>query len=82
METKNEKAIKMAKGLEQFYGSENFYRHGINRQLIFSDGAKYVADEGRAYWLLDEIAIANLFDTKVKNQDFQVWKLTRDYGYV
>ena len=77
METKNEKAIKMAKGLEQFYGSENFYRHGINRQLIFSDGAKYVADEGRAYWLLDEIAIANLFDTKVKNQDFQVWKLTR-----
>jgi hypothetical protein len=44
--------------LRQFTGSENWYRHGINRNVLFTDGAKYVADEGGAYWLLD--AIANL----------------------
>jgi len=30
--------------LRQFTGSENWYRHGINRAVLFTDGAKYVAD--------------------------------------
>jgi hypothetical protein len=32
--------------LSQFTGTENWYRHGINRNVVFTDGAKYVADEG------------------------------------
>jgi hypothetical protein len=28
------------------------------RTILFTDGAKYVADNGGAYWLLDEIAFA------------------------
>ena len=43
--------------LAQFTGSENWYRHAINRAVLFTDGAKYVADQAGAYWLLDEIAI-------------------------
>ena len=43
--------------LRQFTGSENWYRHGINRNILFTDGAKYVADTAGAYWLLDEIEI-------------------------
>ncbi len=35
--------------LVQFTGSENWYRHGINRNVLLTDGAKYVADEGGAY---------------------------------
>ncbi len=35
--------------LRQFTGSENWYRHGINRNVTFTDGAKFVADEGGAY---------------------------------
>ena len=44
--------------LSQFTGTEYWYRHGINRNVVFTDGAKYVADQGGAYWLLDEIALA------------------------
>ena len=31
--------------LVQFTGSESWYRHGINRAVLFTDGAKYVADQ-------------------------------------
>jgi hypothetical protein len=43
--------------LRQFTGSENWYRHGINRSVLFTDGAKFLAGQGGAYWLLDIIAI-------------------------
>ena len=62
--------------LRQFTGSENWYRHGINRNVTFTDGAKFVADEGGAYWLLDTIAICQLHEAKVAGEEFQVWKLT------
>jgi prepilin-type processing-associated H-X9-DG protein len=42
--------------LRQFTGTENWYRHGNNRSILFADGAKYVADEAGACWLLDSIA--------------------------
>jgi hypothetical protein len=61
--------------LLQFTGSENWYRHGINRNVLFTDGAKYVADHGGAYWLLDAIAIAQAHDRKVAAEEFQLWKL-------
>jgi serine protease inhibitor ecotin len=41
--------------LRQFTGSENWYRHCINRAVRFTDGAKFLADQGGAYWLLDII---------------------------
>ena len=62
--------------LRQFTGSENWYRHGINRSVLFTDGAKYVADQGGAYWLLDEIALAQSFEKSVAGEAFQLWKLT------
>jgi hypothetical protein len=43
--------------LAQFTGSENWYRHGINRNVLYTDGVQHVAERGGAYWLLDEIAI-------------------------
>ena len=62
--------------LAQFTGSENWYRHGINRRVLFTDGAKYVADQAGAYWLLDEIAIIQPYNVCVAAEEFQVWKLT------
>ncbi len=35
-----------------------------------------MADAAGAYWLLDEIALAQRCDDKVKAEEFQVWKLT------
>lgn len=61
--------------LRQFTGSENWYRHAINRKVLFTDGAKYVADAGGAYWLLDEIALIQPHNKAVAAEEFQCWKL-------
>jgi hypothetical protein len=61
--------------LRQFTGSESWYRHGINRDVLFTDGAKYIADAGGAYWLLDAIAICQRHEKSVAAEAFQVWTL-------
>ncbi len=43
--------------------------------MLFTDGAKYVADRGGAYWLLDEIAFAQRGVTPVAAEPFQFWTL-------
>ncbi len=60
--------------LRQFSGSEHWYRHGLVRSVLFTDGAKYVADTAGAYWLLDEIALAQRLK-RIAGQEFQFWKL-------
>lgn len=62
--------------LAQFTGTENWYRHGLARSVLYTDGAKYVADTGGAYWLLDEIALAQRFEKRVSGEEFQLWRLT------
>jgi hypothetical protein len=64
-----------AADLRQFTGSEHWYRHCINRAVLFTDGAKYVADTAEAYWLLDEIALIQPYEKSVAGEGFQVWKL-------
>lgn len=61
--------------LRRFTGTEQWYRHGVNNTL-YTDGAKHVADAGGAYWLLDEIALAQVFSKRVRGEAFQLWKLT------
>jgi len=61
--------------LDRFSGSEYWYRHGINRNVLFTDGAKFLADRAGAYWLLDEIAIIQPYDKRVAATKFRVWKL-------
>jgi hypothetical protein len=62
--------------MSQFTGSEHWYRFGLVPSITCTDGAKYVADTGGAYWLLDEIAIAQKYVKEVAAEEFQVWKLT------
>ena len=64
-----------ASDLGQFTGTEHWYRHGLVRNVLYTDGAKHVADHGGAYWLLDEIAFAQRFDKRIAGEGFQVWKL-------
>ena len=61
--------------LKHFTGTEQWYRHALVRNILFTDGAKYVADSAGAYWLLDEIALAQRFEPAIKAEGFQVWKL-------
>jgi uncharacterized protein DUF6876 len=53
----------------------NRYRHGINRNILYTDGAHHVAEHGGAYWLLDEIAIIQPYNKAVSAEEFQAWKL-------
>ncbi|MEZ4682102.1 MAG: hypothetical protein R2932_48640 [Caldilineaceae bacterium] len=62
--------------LRQFTGTEYWYRHPLARNILYTDGAKYVAEQGGAYWLLDEIAFAQADNKAVAAEEFQVWKLT------
>ena len=61
--------------LKQFTGSETWYRHPFNRKVLFTDGAKHVADAGGAYWLIDIIASVQHMP-EVAKEGFQLWKLT------
>jgi hypothetical protein len=61
--------------MSQFTGTERWYRFGIVPDITCTDGAKYVADTAGAYWLLDEIALAQRFEKAVAAEEFQVWKL-------
>lgn len=71
----NEKTLNQA-DLKQFTGSDNFYRHALVRSVLYTDGVQYVAHTGGAYWLLDEIALAQRFDKLIAAEEFQLWKLT------
>ncbi|MGD9658486.1 MAG: DUF6876 family protein, partial [Methylocystis sp.] len=53
-----------------------WYRHPLIRKIVYTDGAKYVAEKGGAYWLLDEIAFAQTHSEKVAAEPFQHWKLS------
>jgi hypothetical protein len=61
--------------LAQFTGSENWYRHGINRNVLYTDGAQHVAEHGGAYWLLNDIGIIQPYNKAVAAEECQVWKL-------
>jgi hypothetical protein len=61
--------------LTQFTGTEHWYRHGLVRHVVYTDGVKYVADTGGAYWLIDEIALAREFDDRLATEPLQVWTL-------
>jgi uncharacterized protein DUF6876 len=50
--------------LAQFTGTERLYRHGISREVCFTDGAKCVSDRAEAHWLSDEKALIQHFDKK------------------
>lgn len=66
--------------LAQFTGSETWYRHSINPHVVYTEGARALAVKAGAYWLLDEIALANLSRKLVREDPQQVWKLRRESG--
>ena len=64
---------KVELNLNQFIGTENWYKHQLSG-YTYTDGVKYVADQCKAYWLIDKILIVTKYKSKL--QEFGVWKLT------
>ena len=61
--------------LAHFHGTEQWYRHSVVKSVLYTEGAQYVAEHGGAYWLLDEIALAQAFNRGIAREPFQVWTL-------
>ena len=72
MKTENKEKI----DLNGFTGTENYYRASLFGELKVTDGVQYLRTEGNCYWLTD---IIFSYQPKLKQQDFQVWKLNK-YG--
>jgi hypothetical protein len=63
--------------LAQFTGTMQHYQHPLG--VRYTDGVKYLAEKGGAYWLLDAIASWQA-DSRIRDdaqlQEIQFWKLT------
>ena len=69
-------AEQIKSSLAHFYGTEAYHRFTALSKLVLTDGAKYIAEECQAYWLMDVIASYQkkcMRDEMLK--DFQVWTL-------
>lgn len=62
--------------LAQFTGSEQLYRHSLVKRFCYTDGVKYIAERAGAYWLIDEIAFAQVNEVNLAMEGFQLWVLS------
>jgi hypothetical protein len=57
--------------LQNFNGTQDYHRHFLG--LYYTDGVKYLAEQAKAFWLIDAIASHQI--RNVKREPFQVWTL-------
>lgn len=67
--------IALIKELEQFTGTDQWYRNPLFPPYLYTDGVKYLAEQAGAYWLLDYIFGSQRFSV-IKKERFQVWKIS------
>ena len=58
--------------LEQFIGTTQHFKHPLG--LLFTDGVHYLAEKGKAYWLIDCIASYQGY-RQVREMSIQFWRL-------
>jgi hypothetical protein len=64
--------------LAQFTGTTHWYRHALARGILYTDGVRFIAERAGAYWLIDEIALAQGCDPALNGEEFQTWTLIVD----
>lgn len=64
--------------LAHYTGAEDYFRHGLNPRLIYTDGVKYLAEKAGAYWLIDVVASVQHTGVRLARHPFQSWSLTVD----
>lgn len=60
--------------LNQFTGTDQWYKNPLFPKFLYTDGVRYVAEEAGAYWLIDKI-FALQYREDIRSELFQVWKL-------
>ncbi len=63
--------------LTGFTGSDTFTRHPMARSVLMTEGAVFLAENAKAWWLTDAIA-SYLTQPRVQREEFQVWTLRLD----
>jgi hypothetical protein len=58
-----------------FTGTGTWWRNPLFPRFTFTDGAKFVAEAGGAYWLIDAI-FSHQIDRRARAEEFQRWTLT------
>jgi hypothetical protein len=58
-----------ASQLAQYYGSEQFFFNPLFRSIKYTEGVKYLSDNGAA-WLITDILAVLKGDRKVKAEEF------------
>ena len=61
--------------LNQFTGTTQWFRHGLARNVLYTEGVQHLAEEIGAYWLVDKIALAQKAEPAIEAEPFQVWEL-------
>lgn len=56
MQTTEDFSARLRADLGAFIGTEKWYRHGINKHLLLTDGVVYFAETAGCYWFLDIVA--------------------------
>jgi len=73
MENKNE--IKRLPDLSGFYGTEGYHYLNFLKNLKFTDGWAYLAENASCYWLADIVASVQHMPKIRNNKDFIVWRI-------
>jgi len=69
--------------LAKFTSIENMHSFStLTPDVLLSDGAKYVADRGGAYWLMDKIALHQVINDEYHIEEFQHWTLWVDNAFM
>jgi hypothetical protein len=48
--------MNLASELAHYTGTEQWYRHALNRSVTYTDGVRHFADAAGAHWFLDILA--------------------------
>lgn len=69
-------AQELEHSLRMFTGTEEWFRYPLNRNMLFTDGVKFFADNagGGAYWFLDIVATEHM-PLQMAGEEFMVIKL-------
>lgn len=67
---KKEEIEKIKAQLQQFTGTENYYKHFTG--IRYTDGVLFLAEELNCFWFLDIIAS---YQHKLRDVPFQIWKV-------
>jgi hypothetical protein len=77
-ETHQRPAITLAELEARFSGgSDTVYRHWLCRNHVYTAGVQFLASIAGAYWLIDEIVLAQV-DSGLRQEPFQVWTIATE----